>query len=502
METRFLEEIDSNSEELSIKRLNNVNRDANEQFFTPVSVGLYMSSMFKPIIKSTIYFLDPGAGVGNLTASFIASIYNWAKKPKVIIAILYEIDDTLLPELRRSMDYCVDFCKNMDVELRVVIKNEDFIKISAEALKENKEFTKYDYVILNPPYKKLGVSSLYKKLTLDINIDVSNYYAAFVALSLKFLKKKSQLISITPRSFCNGLHFKAFRKIILESAKIEKLHKFKFRNDIFNDVLQETLIMYLTNNKQKASDKVEIIESNNDDFSTLVKARKDFSDVVFPNDNENIIRIIKEEDTKIVDTMHKMPCRIEELGISVSTGPVVDFREKLGLLSFEGDLLSIPIIYPENFGDGFINWPIIGRKPGHLKEDPSNFNRLRPSGFYVLVKRFSSPEEKRRVVASVFDPFKVRSQYVAFDNKLNYFHIEKSGLGGLNIAKGLSLYLNSSLVDHYFRTFSGSTQVNVSDLKGLRYPTVDNMKMLGESYGNILPSQKQIDITVRDLVLK
>ncbi|CAM4315615.1 hypothetical protein PAXY110619_06310 [Paenibacillus xylanexedens] len=197
-----------------------------------------------------------------------------------------------------------------------------------------------------------------------------------------------------------------------------------------------------------------------------------------------------------------MPCRIEELGINVSTGPVVDFREKLGLLSYEGDLLSIPIIYPENFGEGFIIWPIVGRKPGHLKEDSSNFNRLRPSGFYVLVKRFSSPEEKRRVVASVYDPFKVRSQYVAFDNKLNYFHVEKSGLGGLNIAKGLSLYLNSSLVDHYFRTFSGSTQVNVSDLKGLKYPTVDNMEILGESYGDILPSQKQIDITVRDLVLQ
>lgn len=92
----------------------------------------------------------------------------------------------------------------------------------------------------------------------------------------------------------------------------------------------------------------------------------------------------------------------------------------------------------------------------------------------------SSKEERKRIVAAVYDSALIGKVNIAFDNKVNYYHIKNEGLINRNLAKGLSLYLNSSLVDFYFRTFSGNTQVNVSDLKSLKYPAVEDLEILGK----------------------
>lgn len=490
----FLNSINDSSSLTTSSRTGSLNKELNEQYFTPISIASFMSSMFRPINKTVVNFMDAGAGVGNLSASFIAAVCGWAKKPKKIKALLYEIDETLISDLRRNMDLCNELCRNNNIDLEIIIKNEDFIESSVEYLKSGENNKLMDYVILNPPYKKLNTDSRHKKLTLEVGIDVPNYYAAFVALSYRLLDKKAQLVCIIPRSFCNGQYFKAFRNDLINHTKIERLHVFESRKDIFDDdVLQETLIMLLTRNKQKPTDNIEITESIKDDFSELEKVRKLFDDVIFPTDSENIIRIIRDDDSRIVEQMHSLPCELKDLNISVSTGPVVDFREKKELLSHQGNIWSLPIIYPENFVNGFVQWPIIGRKPGYILEDESNFKKLREPGIYVLVKRMSSKEERKRVVAAVYDSQQISRTKVAFDNKVNYYHINNMGLNNRDFAKGLCLYLNSSLVDNYFRTFSGSTQVNVGDLKGLKYPSRIDLTLLGQVYGNELPSQEEID---------
>lgn len=84
------------------------------------------------------------------------------------------------------------------------------------------------------------------------------------------------------------------------------------------------------------------------------------------------------------------------------------------------------------------------------------------------------------MVAAVWDPHVNGETPVAFENHLNVFHHNGKGLDRV-IAAGLSLWLNSSVVDQYFRTFSGHTQVNASDLRSLRYPSLAMLKLLGES---------------------
>jgi adenine-specific DNA-methyltransferase len=55
------------------------------------------------------------------------------------------------------------------------------------------------------------------------------------------------------------------------------------------------------------------------------------------------------------------------------------------------------------------------------------------------------------------------------------------------------VYLNSSLVDSYFRQFNGHTQVNATDLRSLRYPARAVLERIGKKNGGMALSQHEID---------
>ena len=65
-----------------------------------------------------------------------------------------------------------------------------------------------------------------------------------------------------------------------------------------------------------------------------------------------------------------------------------------------------------------------------------------------------------------------------------------------NLAEGLALFLNCSLVDRYFRQFNGHTQVNAADLRSLRYPDRATLERLGSEHGNRTLSQRDIDTII------
>ncbi len=122
-----------------------------------------------------------------------------------------------------------------------------------------------------------------------------------------------------------------------------------------------------------------------------------------------------------------------------------------------------------------------------------------PAGVYVLVRRFSAKEERRRLVAAIFDPDTVPCKFVGFENHLNYFH-ERGAPLDRTLAWGLSLFMNSTLLDSYFRQFNGHTQVNATDLRSLRYPTRDLLYALGRRVQRVLPPQDEIDTLIAEIL--
>ena len=183
---------------------------------------------------------------------------------------------------------------------------------------------------------------------------------------------------------------------------------------------------------------------------------------------------------------------LEQLGLGVSTGPVVDFRMRNHLRTEPGHGRA-PMVHAHHFDVGFVAHPNLeAKKPNWIEVNDDTRRWMMPSGFYVVIRRLSSKEERRRIVPAVFDPAKVPGELVGFDNKTNIIHLAKRGMDEA-AAKGMAIYLGSTFADQWLRRFSGHTQVNAGDLRALRYPDMETLKAWGALVGSSLPSQEEID---------
>ena len=115
----------------------------------------------------------------------------------------------------------------------------------------------------------------------------------------------------------------------------------------------------------------------------------------------------------------------------------------------------------------------------------------------MLVKRFTAKEERKRIVACIYDSHQIHAPLVGFENHLNYFHANGHGLP-MSLAKGLAAFLNSTVVDVYFRQFNGHTQVNATDLRSLNYPTKAELDKLGRRIADPGMQQEELDALVEE----
>jgi len=308
------------------------------------------------------------------------------------------------------------------------------------------------------------------------------------------LEPRGELVVITPRSFCNGPYFRRFRIALLNMIALRRIHVFESRKKAFgNDgVLQENVIFHAIRGACRPKH-ITISSSEGSDFHKVNVRRVPYEHVVLPRDRDAFIHLVlNDDDEDVINQIHRFETPLCELGLEVSTGRIVDFRATKYLRQ-QHENGTVPLIYPCHFKDGFVYWPSESdKKPNAIKLSEQTRDLMVTAGHYVLTKRFSTKEERRRVVAAIYDPKRIQSPLVGFENHLNYFHIEGKGMSS-KLAKGLAMYLNSSLFDRYFRLFSGHTQVNATDLRKMRYPTREQLMRLGAYVNNRIPDQEALD---------
>lgn len=363
------------------------------------------------------------------------------------------------------------------------IRGDDFIHAAVDALSGGlfaKPLPRYSHAILNPPYKKIGSNSAHRLALRRVGIETVNLYSAFVALTVAQVAPGGQIVAIIPRSFCNGPYYRPFRDFILERVAIRHMHLFESRSKAFKDdaVLQENIIIRLERGGQQGP--VTVSTSTDDTFSDLVSHQHPFGRIVFTDDPERFIHVPTSPEKNTIELSRAVRYTLADLGIKVSTGPVVDFRLKDHLRDIPGPT-TVPLLYPGHFTNGGTTWPIKDmKKPNAIERNADTEKWLYPSGYYCVVRRFSSKEETRRVVASVVEPGVFGDVPVlGFENHLNVFHDNRHGMPQ-TLAHGLAVFLNTTAVDEAFRRFNGHTQVNATDLKLLKYPNRDLLTQLGE----------------------
>jgi adenine-specific DNA-methyltransferase len=466
------------------------------QFLTPAPIAHFMAGLFQRDIAE-VRILDAGAGAGVLSAAAVETFIPRKGRLRSIEVVAYESDELMLPYLENALGRCKAACTKAGIAFRGEVRANDFVAAGVSQTDEGLfagGAERFTHAILNPPYKKINGQSQTRKLLDAAGMEVSNLYAAFVWLAAKMLEPGGELVAITPRSFCNGPYFRRFRLALLEMMALRRIHVFQSRKKAFrdDDVLQENVIVHAVRVGRKPKH-VTISSSEGSDFHEVSVRRVPYEHMVLPHDRDAFIHLVlNDEDEDVMHRMRRFGTPLDQLGIEVSTGRIVDFRAREHL-RLQPEAGTAPLVHPCHFERGFVRWPAESdKKPNAIVSSEQTRDLMVPAGHYVLTKRFSAKEERRRVVAAIYDPQRVQSPLVGFENHLNYFHVAGKGLPP-NLAKGLAVYLNSTLFDRYFRLFSGHTQVNATDLRKMRYPTREQLMRLGARVDNGFPDQEAVD---------
>lgn len=468
------------------------------QFFTPQPIARFMASLFPRPTEPNCRLLDAGAGVGSLSAAFLDRCVSGDLRFDTIHVDAIEVDTSFCPFLLETLQEY-----QSELNLTISVKNEDFLETASHAV-SGELFSapprKYTHAILNPPYKKINSNSLHRFALRRAGIETVNLYSAFLALALALLQDRGQLVAIVPRSFCNGPYYRPFREFVLSRSAIKQIHIFDSRRTAFkdDDVLQENIIIHLERNGEQGL--VSVSKSTDDTFRDLTTELFPFDEIVFPDDTERFIHIPTSQSVNYIEKSRHLHT-LKDIGIEVSTGPVVDFRMKKHLRKMPGEG-SVPLLYPGHFSSVGVDWPKQDfKKSNAISHNEHTEKWLFASGTYCITKRFTSKEEKRRVIARVVDSSVLaHAPRIGFENHLNVFHQNKQGLP-LEIAYGLAVYLNSTCIEDFFRRFNGHTQVNATDLRLIRYPSGDVLVALG-SWAMDLEEfeQAEIDIKIESLI--
>lgn len=464
------------------------------QFMTPSSTAQFMASLFSPVKGQPCRLIDAGAGIGSLSSAFLDRCVSGDLAFDSVAVSAFEFDASIHDHLRKTLAGYGD-----RIGASWAITGGDFIEHAVNAI-QFRTGPRFTHAILNPPYKKVNTDSDCRLLARKVGLETVNLYTAFLGLVLELMEPGGEVVAIIPRSFCNGPYYRPFREFMFARAALCHIHVFESRNKAFkdDDVLQENVILRLRKGEPQGS--VTVSTSGDDSFKDLATYVHPFDKVVHPGDEQHFIHIPLAAADSELTAASAFSCSLADLGIGICTGPVVDFRLKDHLRQTP-EPGGVPLLYANHLSTGELVWPVESKKPNSIMVNAQSERWLMPVGTYTVTRRFSSKEEKRRVVATVIpeSAFPTYKQ-LGFENHLNVFHRQKKGLP-VELARGLATYLNSTVVDEHLRRFSGHTQVNATDLRTIPYPTEKALIALGEwSIRHGKATQSEVDAEISGLI--
>ena len=417
-----------------------------EQFLTPMPVAEQAAGLFTPT-DAPVRILDLGSGSGILSAVTAGR----SVRGSGVVAIEQD----------------ADLAEASEASLRQVCEDVEVINRSVfDVLLD----ARYDRVILNPPYKKISPTVI---ATSGGGVKVTNLYTAFMVTAIQALAEGGECVAIIPRSWMNGDYFKDFRKWMLNECSLDVLAVYGSRQEHFKDmnILQEIMLVKVSKRPQAKS---VTIYADASPVEPLVRQRHESVALkALLMGHDRIVRI-QQQDPRLAGFK-----TMADQGLWASTGKLVWFRNRDVLSSVE-EPNGYPLYWSDNRHGLVMSHPVDCDREQWVTDKAHTRNVVLPEGSYCLVNRFSAKEQRHRIAASYL------CSDVGFvaDNKLNYIH---QGTSRRTVplddetARGLTLWLSSSIVDAWYRQVSGSTQVNATDLRQLPCPSRMQLAALADA---------------------
>lgn len=437
------------------------------QFFTTASTARYMANLFNiDFSKNHLELLDAGAGTGVLSAALLDYIFKNGFNGTVNLTC-YETDGEVLPVLEDNLALA-----KRAYGIEYTLKKENYITSQYfgvnSLLTEDKD--KYDYIIGNPPYLKISKEAPEAKAMTDVCHGAPNLYFLFWAMGLFNLKPDQELVYIIPRSWTSGAYFKKFRSYLFSQSVITDVHLFESRDKVFEgeSVLQETIIVKVKKTTVKPEN-INITTSSTSDFSDLKQFSAPYNTVIPKNQFVYLVTDTKE--AEVLERVNKLPNTLPDIQMKMQTGIIVDFRTK-EVLRDEMEDGAFPLLYSQHIKDGRVTWPL-GKEGEVIKTD--RVSLLQENSDFLLVKRFTAKEEKRRLQCGIYLKQRYRQfAYISTQNKVNFVKCDSPC-----ITYGLYVLLNSTLYDTYYRILNGSTQVNSTEVNQMPIPNREVIEAMG-----------------------
>lgn len=428
------------------------------QIFTPLPMARQLISLIKDFSVKKQNYADPGSGTGILSAVLLSRHAIESSCPPNSLTA-FEADSRLHKDWKQNFS---DISYELGMSGDGCILSSDFYQEADSILRTGCTASgkKVSKLITNPPYKKLAANAPISLLLKEYDIYAPNHYAAFIALSVRWLDDNGDLLAIIPRSFFNGAYFKRFRNWLTSIMSIEHIVAYESRSNFGKNVLQENVCLYLKKNKQRPMIRISFCE-----HAQAIATH----DIILPSDQvlgELWKLPAKPEQVRALKENSKRLHTLESLELTVNTGAIEVHRKQCK------KSLTEHVFYSRDFdANGKIIWAET-KKPRHFAYGRGVFNLPVSGEGFVAIKRITANDgDKNRIIPTWVSRDSTGLDKISFDNHIQVFSVNGKPMP-VRAGQKLLRFLQTKEANLCMSAISGTTQVNISDLHALNYPYI------------------------------
>lgn len=458
------------------KQIKDIKTDS--QYFTPIKQAEKLLDNIRIIRKNEIKILDPCCGNGILLLKLLERIVN-EYQPEYIFIDAYDIDGILLKNVQELIDLFV-FDK---IQINLKCFKEDFL---TSIKKEN-----YDYIVMNPPFKKINVKDVPDDMK-DILYGQPNLYHLFIKKALDFLNIDGELCIISPKNYLSGRYTEGLRNYILNNFSIVEINTFNDRKNIFkNNITQEICMVHIMKCKQNS-----VIISYNEENEFKVN----INDVITGIRKNIILTPRNINDYNLLKSFSKFPIGTIGTEILARVGKVVQFRVKekeknLVNKEFSKYENGIPLIVYRHINGEKVNYRRLTEKLNDaitMLDDGCNATLLTENENYLLIRK-NIDKKYDKLIHSVKYLKDLNCKKIAIDNGIIYFTNKDDSLTECEV-RGLHCILKSKQFDAYYRMINSTHTINVYELENMNFPSLSIIREIGMKINNYVDVNEATEV--------